>query len=98
MPYESDPLHVNEKEHQFEIMVDGYKAFINYKQGGKRMYLIHTEVPSEIEGKGVATMLVEKTLKYINENQLQLVPLCGFVQSFIEKHPEWKHLVKKEKE
>ena len=98
MSYENNPLHVNTTERRFEMNVDRHTAFINYKQGGKKVYLIHTEVSSEIEGKGVATSLVEKTLQYLDEHQLKLVPLCAFVQSYVQKHPEWKRLEVKEKE
>ena len=92
MRYENNPLHVNINEHQFELEIDGHKAFIQFKQKDKTMYLIHTEVPSELEGKGVGSALVEKALQYMAEHHLQLVPLCSFVQSFLQKHPEWKRL------
>lgn len=98
MSYENNTLHVNTTEHAFEMDVEGYKAIINYKQNGKKVYLIHTEVPPEMEGKGVASSLVEKTLQYLDEHQLRLVPLCAFVQSFLQKHPEWKRLEMNEKE
>lgn len=93
MSYENNELHVNATDSRFEMIVDKYIAFINYKQGGRRIHLIHTEVPSAMEGKGVGSALVEKTLRYIETQQLELVPMCAFVQSYIQKHPEWNRLV-----
>ena len=98
MSYKNIALHVNEAEHRFEIRVENNIAFIDYKKSGRKVYLIHTGVPSAIEGKGVASALVEKTLQYIDEHEEELVPLCSFVQSYLEKHPEWNRLVKKEKD
>ncbi len=98
MSYENNSLTVNTTGKRFEMQVDENTAFINYKQGGNTVYLIHTEVPAALEGKGVASALVEKTLHYIQEHQLHLVPLCTFVQSYLEKHPQWKKLVREEKE
>ncbi len=92
MRYENNSLHINTNEHRFEMDVEGRIAFIDYKQSGKKLYLVHTEVPSQLEGKGVGSALVQKTLQYIEEHHLQFVPYCPFVQSFLQKHPEWKRL------
>lgn len=85
---------VNNKELQrFELEVDGYTSFIEYKASGNQMILIHTEVPTELEGKGVGTAIVEKTLENIESNQQKLVPLCPFVIAYLKRHPEWNHLL-----
>lgn len=97
MRYENNAFHVNTNEHRFEMDVEGNIAFIEYKQRDKKLYLTHTEMPPELEGKGVGSTLVEKTLQYIKEHHLQLVPYCPFIQSFLQRHPEWKRLEKAEK-
>lgn len=84
----------NKKRKQYELHVDGLTPKIEYiinDQGN--VYLTHTEVPYELEGRGIGTQLVEKTLNDIEENGLQVVPLCGFVASYIRKNPEWKRLI-----
>ncbi len=98
MSYENNELVVNTADRRFEMRVDEQLAFIDYKQGGRRVFLIHTEVPAAIEGKGVASALVEKTFQYLDENHLRLVPLCAFVISYLQKHPQWNRLVAEEKE
>lgn len=92
--YEDIGLINNQPIHNFELVVDGYRAFIDYKQKGNKMYLIHTEVPAELKGKGVAEAIVQKTLVYLKENQLILVPLCSYVQTFLKRHPEWNFLLR----
>ena len=59
------------------------------------IYLTHTEVPRELEGKGIGSQLVEKTLQDIERQGLRLVPLCPFVAAYIKKHPEWRRIVMK---
>ena len=98
MTYENNTLHINKAEHVFEMMVDGSKAFIEYEQSGKTLYLVHTEVPPTLEGKGVASALVEKTLRYIDEHHFRFVPQCPFVSSYLQKHPEWNRLLTEETE
>ncbi|SIN69567.1 GNAT family N-acetyltransferase [Chitinophaga niabensis] len=87
------PLVNNTEAHRFEMEVDGYKAIIVYRQTPERITLLHTEVPPELEGKGVATAIIEKTLAYIETNHLSLVPLCPLVVAYIKRHPEWKRIV-----
>lgn len=81
------------ENHRFELEVEGYKAFIDYKQRGDKIWLIHTESPPELAGKGVATALIEKTLTWLKENNQILVPLCPLVVAYIKRHPEWVVIV-----
>ncbi|WPU98585.1 GNAT family N-acetyltransferase [Mucilaginibacter sp. cycad4] len=93
MKYEEIPLVNNEAIHNFELIVEGHRAFIDYKKKDDKIYLIHTEVPVELEGKGVASAIVEKAFNYIEENNLKLVPLCVYVASYLKRHPEWARIL-----
>jgi uncharacterized protein len=91
--YKDLPLVNNEAEEQFEMKIEGYTAIIGYKELQDKIALVHTEVPAELEGRGVAAAIVEKTLNYIEERGLKLKPLCPYVVSYLEKNPEWNRLV-----
>lgn len=91
------PLVRNDETNQFELEVDGYTAFIEFKQRDERIWLIHTESPPELEGRGVATALVEKTLKYIESNGYKLIPWCPFVVAYLKRHPEWNRILAENK-
>jgi predicted GNAT family acetyltransferase len=83
----------NEAAHNFEMIVNGQRSFIDYKQKGNKMYLIHTEVPAELQGQGVAEAMVIKTFEYMEQHKLILVPLCTYIQAFLRRHPEWDRLL-----
>ncbi|UKJ06546.1 GNAT family N-acetyltransferase [Solitalea lacus] len=86
-------LIITQTDKHFETVVDGYKAFIEYLQSGDSIYLTHTEVAPELEGKGIAKKLVETVLKMIERDGKQLVPLCPYVASYLNRHPDWKRIV-----
>lgn len=86
----------NEENHRFELSVDGFTSFIDYKERPGVISLIHTESPEELAGRGVATALVEKTLAYLDEHSYELVPLCPYVFAYIKRHPEWIKIVRED--
>ena len=83
----------NEDENRFEKKVDGFLAYIEYLRKDNKMYLTHTIVPQEIDGRGVGTTLVRETLEEIEKRYLKVVPVCSFVILFIKRHPEWEKLL-----
>jgi hypothetical protein len=93
MQYHDIPLINNEAIHNFELVINGRRSFIDYKQKGNKVYLIHTEVAAELKGKGVAEAIVEKTFHYLEERQLKIVPLCVYVGMYLKRHPEWNRLL-----
>ena len=78
---------------QYEIEIDGAKAFIVYKESSSTITLIHTEVEDALQGKGASTAVIEKTLASIEESGKKLNPLCPLVVAYIKRHPEWKRIV-----
>ena len=98
MKYQEIELTDNQSAHHLELMVEDHTAFIDYKRSNERLFLIHTEVPDELEGKGVGSAIVEKALKYAEQNKLTIVPLCSFVQSYLKRHKEWEWIIAKDTE
>lgn len=87
------PLVKNNANNRFELLSDGYTTFIEYKERNKKIWLIHTEAPEELKGKGSATAIVEKTLAYLEENGYKAVVLCPFIAAYLQRHPEWKRIL-----
>ena len=82
----------NQEKNQYEFHIEGHIAKIEYKLKGERIYLIHTEVPKAIGGRGIGSMLVKRVLEDIQDRGLNLVPLCPFVAAYLKEHPEWNLL------
>ena len=83
----------NEAAQRFELPVDGALALLTYRRFPDRIVLLHTEVPPPFEGHGMAAKLSRSALDFARANRLQVVPLCPYVSSFIQKHPEYQDLV-----
>jgi predicted GNAT family acetyltransferase len=83
----------NPGKKRFELQVNEYTAILEYIKTADKIFLTHTEVPSELEGQGVGSKLVKNVLEEIKGGKLTLIPLCPFVANYIKKHPEWKDLV-----
>jgi predicted GNAT family acetyltransferase len=83
----------NEEAHRFEATVEGQKAFINYRRFPDRIVLVHTEVPLEFEGHGLAGKLAKTALDFARTNNLRVVPQCPYIAHYLRKHPEYQDLV-----
>jgi hypothetical protein len=53
----------------------------------------HTGVPTELEGRGIASALVQATVDHARANGLQIVPQCSYVQVWMKRHPEYADLI-----
>lgn len=83
----------NPNRHRFETNVDGRVAVLDYKQDGRSITFLHTEVPQDIGGRGVGSALAKAGLEYAREHSLRVIPKCEFVASYLEKHPEFARLL-----
>ncbi len=86
-------MQVNEEEQRFEQEVDGELAFIQYILKGDIIFITHTEVPVNLENRGIASHLTNESLAYIDAHHWRLVPMCPFTAAYIQRHPEWRRLV-----
>ena len=94
MPPETQlPVVHNAAAKRFEVNLDGKLAFSKYLLVGEKMIIEHTEVPGELEGKGIASTIVRAALDYAREQRLKVMPLCPFTASFIHRHSQYQDLV-----
>ena len=86
----SDPAGVidNTGASRFELREDGWLAELVYRVRGDRLVLVHTEVPLELEGRGIGGRLVTAAVDRAVREGLTLVPLCPFARGWLERHPE----------
>lgn len=84
----------NTERHRFELDADGHVAFSNYRRDDGAITIMHTEVPKELGGKGIGSVLVRGLLEIVRAQGLKVVPLCPFVAGYIAKHPEYADLLR----
>jgi len=88
------PVQNNENRSRFEMIFDdGGSAFLSYRRTNDVLDLMHTEVPRSFEGRGVAGALARTALDYARDHQLAVIPTCGFVAAYIQRHPEYQTLI-----
>jgi len=78
----------NHAESRFEYRVGGHLAELRYRRYGKRLVLLHTEVPAELEGHGVGGRLVAAAIDRAAQEGVTIVPLCPFARSWLERHTD----------
>lgn len=83
----------NENASRFEAAIDGKVAILTYRQLGKSLFIDHTEVPSALEGRGIASKLAQTALEFARSQRLEVVPLCPYVGGYLRKHPEYQDLL-----
>lgn len=78
---------------RFELDRDASVAYLEYSLSGKVLELIHTEVPENMRGTGVASELVKSALNWARENHVKVDVICPVVAQYMSKHPEYSDLV-----
>ena len=86
-------LQLDRTRNRFEAEVAGSVAFIEYALDGNILTLIHTEVPTDLEGQGLGGKIVKAALNYAVDQRLKVVPQCPFARSYIERHQEFAGIV-----
>ena len=90
---EVDVTH-NEERKRFEAQIGEQTAVLEYMKVGDTYIFTHTEVPEALEGRGIGGALAKTGLEYVRDHDLTTAPLCPFVKAYIQRHPEYKPLVK----
>jgi uncharacterized protein len=78
----------NPAKSRFEFAADGRLAELLYRRNGRRLVLMHTEVPAELEGHGIGGRLVVAAVGHAAEEGMTVVPSCPFARSWLERHPD----------
>lgn len=77
----------NTQAKRFELVVDGKTAFTAYTLSEGVLELRHTEVPPELEGRGIGSALAKFSLEFGKANGLETIVSCPFIRKWQERHP-----------
>jgi predicted GNAT family acetyltransferase len=78
---------------RFEAIVDGMLCRADYRMHGDTMMLVHTEVPQQLEGRGIASALVKAAFQHAGDNGMDVLPVCSYARIWAQRHPEVKPLL-----
>jgi hypothetical protein len=82
------------QNHRYLLEVDGEVVGVAvYHLRGNRYFFVHTEIDPEHEGEGLGSTLARGALDDVRAMGMKIVPLCPFMASYIERHPEYVELV-----
>lgn len=82
---------------RYEARVDGEVAgFAAYRLSGSDVIVFtHTEVDPAFGGTGIGSVLARGALDDVQaRGEREVVPLCPFIASWIERHPDYAALVR----
>ena len=85
----------NANELRYELLDDSGAMIgeIRYVLEPGAVALVHTEVDPELQGRGLASELVEGAMNDLRERGLKMIPVCPYVRSWLRRHPEQADLV-----
>jgi len=84
----------NTAEGRFEVALGGNAyASAYYRMDAGRVVLVHTEVPFEFAGQGVATRLAAGTFELIRRSGRKAVQKCPFMAKLFAGHSEYADIV-----
>jgi len=84
----------DEERETFEAIIGDDRAVLEYRSNKEgKFFITHTEVPPALQGKGIASILVNHVFDYIRTNNMRMIPVCPYVKSYLKKHPEHMDLV-----
>ena len=87
------PIRDNPEAGRFEVEVEGRLAYAEYRLPEGSILFSHTEVPAELEGRGIGSALVRFALAAARERGLKVIPVCPFFAAWLTKHPEEADIV-----
>lgn len=73
----------------FYVDVEGLRAYVNYRLTDSALDILHTIVPKEIGGQGIASLLVKTAYDYARRNGLRPVATCSYAIVWLQRHPEY---------
>ena len=79
----------NSAHNRFELDLGDGLAFVVYKIQDNEITFLHTEVPPEHGGKGIAALLAKYVLQYAKTQNLKPIILCPYIKVFVKRHPEF---------
>lgn len=85
----------NETRGMFYLEDDkGITSELTYsKQPNGVLIIDHTQTRSELEGNGLASRLLKRSVEYARENNYKINPLCPFAEVQFDENKEYRDVL-----
>jgi len=71
----------------------GEPAILTYHSRGDAMVMDHTFVPVAMRGQGIAAILTHDALLEARRLGWKVIPDCSYVETYIQRNPEFTSLL-----
>ena len=88
----SEIIHDKDKR-RFTMNIGSEQAKVDYTWKDNKMYLVHSEVPHHLRGKGIGKILVEKTFEKLTEEGYHAVAVCGYIRIIARRSNKWNSII-----
>lgn len=86
MEHDDTDVITDEGGPRFVYCEDGVEAELRFRLNGKRLILVHTEVPPSLGGRGVGGRPVRAAVEHARANGETIVPWCPFARRWLRDH------------
>jgi uncharacterized protein len=84
----------NPEARRYEAIEDGeILGIAQYLPVAGRLIFTHTEVDSDLEGRGIGSQLAKGALEDVRRRGLRATLRCPFISSYVRRHPEYADMV-----
>ena len=83
----------NEFLRQFEVKISNSLARIEYAEQERKIFLTKLFIPREIYTKEFEESFIKKTLEFIAEKKLRVVPTSPKIAGFVRRNKSYKSLL-----
>jgi len=74
--------------HRFEANVDGSVCYVDYHFADGVMDIRHTIVPAAVEGRGIASALMQAAADAARDEGWKIRPSCSYAEAWMRRHPQ----------
>ncbi|MAU58641.1 MAG: N-acetyltransferase [Flavobacteriaceae bacterium] len=83
----------NEFLRQFEVKINGTLARIEYAEQERKIFLTKIVIPRTIYSKEFEENFIKKTLEFISNKNLRVVPTSPKIAGFVRRNKSYKSLL-----
>lgn len=84
------------QQHRFILTQDDETAHVAYRIENGALDIRHTIVPKPLEGRGIASALVQAAYDYARQQDYACVATCVYAVRWLERHPEYNGMPRQE--